>query len=201
MEKLTDSFLKNQIENKMNWNGRSSPQNSFEGLLTTRRLLKVAARTALYDGGDKWLAVALSIEAVEIGRQALNLLTDTPEGKILYEDLCGTMVVELIGATLYPEAIRLAEEALDAGRVSEISKVASSRDAAKFWNGEGWGRVRPSERKRRERKKRRWLWRDENTKKPLRRIISFRPTRKTMPYHMRILHQRINERGKKVVSS
>lgn len=200
MEPLSDTFLANRLKCRIPATGKAIPEKTFKELLATRRLLKTAARTALFDGGDRWLSNALAIEAVEIGQRALSLLCDTPEGKALYEDLCHTMVVELIGVTLYSEAIKLAEEALDAGMVPENSRVVSALDAAKLWNGNGWGRVRPSERKLRERKKRRWLWRNEKTKQPLRRVTQYRPSRKRMTYDLRELHRRINERGEKEMS-
>ena len=210
METIRDGYKLNYKE------PAAGSDNSVEDLLETRRLFNTAADALIYSG-DKWLSTGMLIEAVKLGHRALRLLEGTDDN-VRYENLCHELVLDLIEAESYEAAVGLCEEAMASGmalsedkicvtvaykggapvkELSDKTRIESVYDAARFWlNGGDLDRVRPAEIKRRERKQRRWQWRNLMNGNVLRRVTAFRANDAAEPvsYRKMVLDKRISER-------
>ena len=169
-----------------------------------RELMGEAARTVSYDGGDKWLSRELLRERARLGRTILDILFGTG----YYTEFVATSIEvarDYIAVYEWKEA-RIVLRRARIGLLGSEDRDEQRKDMdalfeAVLFRGFSRGAMRRSARKRQQRKERRMLWRNEVTKRPLRRVIEkHRRTRATRTASSYLLHRRINERDAKKLS-
>ena len=174
---------------------------------TTRRLRDLmgeAARTVSLDGGDKWLCRELLRERARLGRAIL----DTLFGNGYYTEFIATSIevtMDYIRLYEWKEALIVLRRAriglLESENRDEQKKELEALLEAVTIRGFSRGAIRRSARVRQQRKERRMQWRNEVTKRPLRRVIErHRRTRVIRTPGLHLLHRRINERAAKKLS-
>ena len=164
-----------------------------------RALMREAARTASYDGGDRLLARDLTRECARLGEMSMNALyhngrfseyvalaIDVGRDYLLIKDW------EAADTILRRGKIGL----IDSPDNEEQQKDINELLAAVWYWGFSRGARRGSTHRRRRRQERRMLWRNEVTKKPLRRVVeSHREKKVTRSARWYAVQRRVNDRA------
>ena len=158
-----------------------------------REVLYEAARTASYDGGDRWLARELRRERARLG---MSLRTETPED---FARLSLDVAKEFSSCNDYEQArkmLYLGKHALEQRDSDDIMKELDDFLIAVEYRGFSRAALRTSSVKRKERKERRMMWRNEITKRPLRRVMAIHSAQRVKRNaNWYLLHHRINARA------
>ena len=164
----------------------------------SRALLLEAARTVRYEGGDRWLSRELMRESANLGLLEMESLRSNSRK---YGIAALDAAKDFVQCSDWPEVknvLLMTQPVIEAtGDEELITKLNELLLAADYWIAD-----KAKNRKRHERHERRLRWRNQITKRPLRRVLEkHRATRVKQTGRWYGIHFRINERAAKAAAT